>query len=140
MLSVNKITKSPSTFLIPYKYMRKIKFIELRFGNLRNYLKFILKNDHSIKNCFAQCRKTKILYQDKDLMLIRKNFRPFDSDWEKLRIYANGFRISMSLLFVMLLGMDSSEGVPTKSPQIILKQSLTQTHLHIYIKFRHIIL
>ena len=101
------------------KKLVKILLIKFQKSDKRLLLK------HRISSC--------IIYQEKDLFLKRKDFRPYEDDWVNLKFIANSYNLSICNFFVILVGMELAGvlnegvkgGVPPKFPRIVYRQKLT---------------
>ena len=121
-----------STILVP-KILCSIYYkLEKRHGDTREILAYLLRKyqtDQTIifrNNDIAAC----LSYQEKGLNLRRIHFRPYETDWIKLRLMAFSLNMSMCALFVMLLQLEmagllcQNVGTPTTHSQFTLTQTL----------------
>ena len=133
---IKNITKNRhrrSTLLIPeFIYPFYIKLFN-KHKNLHSLLNHLLEKYQSDKLPIYRLRDISscLVYQEKELKLHREDFRPHESDWVKLRLFAFSLNMSMCALFVLLLQLEIAGalgnnfvGVPTKPPKIILHQPL----------------
>ena len=112
-----------STLLVPVSeselFRRKLR----RFGSVGRLLHYLLRNENRIMGRL-KIKSARICYQEKG-EYTRVSFRPAVADWEMLRIYALSRRMSMALLFVLLLkGVGRGDEVPTLPPPVTLTTTL----------------
>ena len=138
----NRVSLYSSTVLVPKELLNEIKRIELKYRNLRNFLHWAVKSRHWLLGIKPRGKTGKILYQEKGQNLQRKDFRPFDGDWERFRLIAHTQRVSMTRLFMLLvLYWDGViVGKPTVTQKITLFQSLVESNNYIYLKINRFIL
>jgi len=137
-----RIAKTSSSILVPERLMKKMQKYLYKFGSLRNFLRHTTISRHWLFAAQARKDTGKILYQDKGQKLIRFDFRPFEDDWERFRLLAMNRRISMAMLFSILLAYfdDEGGGVPTTPQKILLLQSLIPYQGHTYIRLHRLII
>ncbi|MBK6605407.1 MAG: DUF1564 family protein [Leptospiraceae bacterium] len=98
-----------STLLIPKELHCDFQsLLQKHQGDLSIYLKALLKRYRTITHSglIPEPIKVKTEYQEKDLNLIRFNFRPTNADWVELGEIALAFGKSRCWLFVHLLKLD----------------------------------
>ncbi len=131
--------KTQSTLLIPAKFLDI--FIEKTEGIPRGiYFHFLLKKYKSLAldGLLPKPDKIKTEYQEKGQFLVKKNFRPFNSDWIELGILADWLGYSRTAIFSWFLILDLAGwdkilsekffdgGVPPKVSTLQLKNILTK--------------
>ena len=119
-----------STLLIP-QHIKDIFDEKVRkFGSVCKLFKFMINNKHPLLNYRPVSETGRTTYASAGQKLQKVNFRPRTEDWEKMRILALSRRISICLLFVLLLmnweGYETGDsGVPATPNKISLLISLT---------------
>ena len=135
------IAPYPSAVLVPLHKKHLVGLIRKRFGNLRNFLGFSIENLNPV--VIARKNTGKIFYQDKGLDLVRFDFRPFEKDWERLRMIAMSNRISMSKLIVLMIlawENESSVEVTTIPQKIIISQAVNFNQKATFILIKRLLL
>jgi len=131
----NKISGS-SSLLIPNLFADFLQDQIGKFGNLRNYLTFLINQFGQTKINLHLSSKIKTTYQEKNLELVKFNFCPFDMDWLRIKILAQTKSVSITLMFVIMMGWHYSEEkknrgirVPIKPVNIQLSQTIRITNI-----------
>ena len=139
---INKfIAPFPSAALVPRHKLGSVKLIRRKFGNFRNFLNFAIENLKP--SIIARNNSGKIFYQEKGLDLKRYPFRPFEKDWERLRMIAMANRISMTKLINLLIiawENENSGEVSTKPRKIIISQAISFYQNFTFIKIKRLLL
>jgi len=133
----NRVSFQTSTFYLNPELSRVLAKMLTQYGSIRNLLHTALKRKARLfipgQNEFIALRTQ---YQPPHPEMKRVDFRPFDEDWEKLRLIAFSKRISMSLLFALILvhwdeyfgGNGDDDSVQTKFNKIRIMFSLHGFH------------
>jgi len=133
----NRISIYPSTVLIPLALEKNLKYMRKKYGSIRGILRMAVSRNFRFYSRSPRNGTAKIKYQEKGQELIRLNFRPYDEDWEKFRMFAMEQRISITRLFSILLGnwKNDISGVPTDFNYFSRIVSLTINFQYSYLKF-----
>jgi len=137
-----KLSKYPSTLLIPQKELKKLDSVIRKYGSARNFVHKAVLSKHWLLAIQARKESSMTLYQEKGQDLHRFDFRPYEKDWERFRMLAMNQRVSMTRLFVLLLVYWDGEvvGVPTDSQIIILNQRLFKHENQIFLRLNRLII
>lgn len=137
------ISATPSTLLIPEGLLSFFLEKKHQFGGTASLFHFVVNTKHPFYKRRPKPLTGKISYQSEGMNLRRVDFFPNNEDWEKFRTFSYLQRVSMTLLFVMLLlGWDKFEFnfpiVPKIPEKIHLKTSLTITETFTYLELEHL--
>lgn len=138
--------KIPSTLLIPETLLELLKTKINKYGSIADFLHHSVRFINPIFYEYNPRPGTgKISYQSKMANLVKINFRPFEEDWEILRMHAFSLRVSMILLFLLLLlNRESFEGegerAPTKLSLFFLSQSISIKPVFTFIELERLLL
>ena len=135
---------SPSSLLIPSYLLDKFNDRLLEFGSLQKLFHYMANRKHRVFLMKSRSMSGRTRFQPPGVF-IRKDFYPFNEDWEKFRLLACFLRMSMTLLFSLMLmdweGFDD-EGctVPTYPQYINLFISMKITRTAIYLQYQALLL
>ncbi|MCE9499359.1 MAG: DUF1564 domain-containing protein [Leptospira sp.] len=110
MLNIDTRKRTQSTLLIPDRFIDDF-FNKTDPMGREIFFRTILKRYAPLirAGVFGERNKVKISYQEKGRDLVRKNFRPFNSDWIEFGILADYIGVSKTELFTMLLVLEISD-------------------------------
>ena len=136
---------SSATLLIPEFLLERFNKKRNEFGSIKSLFQYVVNRKHRAYSYRPVTSSGRTTYQSEGSRLYRRDFFPNNEDWEKFRLYANARRVSMTLLFVIILldweGFEEEvPGVPSIPQQIQLSQSLTISEILIYLQIEHLIL
>ena len=83
-------------------------------------------------------KRGRIKYQDKGLSLKKYDFRPYESDWEKLRLVAWKYRVSMMKILMQMILDWGEDGVvaTTRIKKMTLNIQIISSKRRIYISVK----
>lgn len=138
--------ENPSTLLMPETMLDLLGQKIVKYGSIAGFLHHAVRFINPVVYEYHPSPGTgKISYQGKTAKLVKINFRPYAEDWEILRIHAFSMRISMILLFILLLLSNEchegeGERAPTKLSKFFLSQSIRIRSAFTYIELQRLIL
>ncbi len=120
---------TPSTLLIPEGMLDLLDEKIAQYGSIAGFLHHAVRFINPVFYDYRPRQGTgKTRFQPRTTKLVKINFRPFAEDWEVLRMHAFSFRVSMILLFlVLLMSKECFEGEGERVPTTLTKYSLKQT-------------
>lgn len=139
----NGKSPTPSTLLIPEKMLSLFFEKKKQYKEIANLFHFMVNTRHPVYKRRPQPLTGKISYQPEGMNLQRIDFFPNSEDWERFRTFSYLQRVSMTMLFVMLLlAWDKFEVdrfiVPRIPDKNQLKISLTFHEIFTYLDLEHI--
>lgn len=140
---VNGKSSTPSTLLIPEKMLTLLSEKKSQFKDISSLFHFMVNSRHLVYKRRPRPLTGKISYQPVGMNLQRIDFFPDNEDWERFRLFSYLQRVSMTMLFVMLLlAWDKFEVDRKRVPRIPeknqLKISLTIYETFTYLELEHI--